>query len=49
MCVKGRMDDAFPLGDQNLVVFVEESIEKKTRVNDFIAVRWLAYMRTING
>jgi hypothetical protein len=27
--VKGRIDDAFPLGDQKLVVFVEESVEKK--------------------
>jgi len=27
--VKGRIDEAFPLGDQKLVVFVEESVEKK--------------------
>jgi hypothetical protein len=32
MGVKGRIDDAFPLGDQKLVVFVEGSVEKKTRV-----------------
>jgi len=29
MSVKGRIDDAFPLGDQKLMVFVEESVEKK--------------------
>jgi hypothetical protein len=28
--VKGRIEDAFSLGDQKLVVFVEESVEKKT-------------------
>jgi hypothetical protein len=28
--VKGRIDDAFALGDQKLVVFVEGSVEKKT-------------------
>jgi outer membrane protein assembly factor BamB len=27
--VKGKMDDAFALGDQKLVVFMEASIEKK--------------------
>ena len=27
--VKGRIDDAFALGDQKLLVFIEESIEKK--------------------
>ncbi|MGD0021215.1 MAG: hypothetical protein ABSC54_02825 [Smithellaceae bacterium] len=27
--VKGRIDDAFALGDQRLLVFIEESIEKK--------------------
>lgn len=27
--VKGRIDDAFPIGDQKLLVFMEESIEKK--------------------
>ena len=27
--VKGRIDDAFPLGDQKLVVFMEESVAKK--------------------
>jgi hypothetical protein len=27
--VKGRIDDAFPLGDQKLTVFVEESVEEK--------------------
>ncbi|OGP68134.1 MAG: hypothetical protein A2W27_07475 [Deltaproteobacteria bacterium RBG_16_44_11] len=29
--VKGRIDDAFTLGDQKLVVFREESIEKKDK------------------
>jgi hypothetical protein len=29
--VKGRIDDAFALGDQKLVVFREESIEKKDK------------------
>ncbi|MGC9976646.1 MAG: hypothetical protein ABSA46_09150 [Thermodesulfovibrionales bacterium] len=29
MSVKGRIDDAFPLGDQKLMVFVEESVERK--------------------
>jgi hypothetical protein len=29
--VKGKMDDAFALGDQKLVVFMEESIEKKDK------------------
>jgi hypothetical protein len=29
--VKGRIDDAFVLGDQKLVVFREESIEKKDK------------------
>ncbi len=29
--VKGRIDDAFALGDQKLVVFMEESIEKKDK------------------
>ena len=28
--VKGRIDDAFSLGDQKLVVFVEGSVEKKS-------------------
>ena len=27
--VKGKIDDAFTIGDQRLVVFVEESVEKK--------------------
>ena len=27
--VKGRIDDAFPLGDQKLTVFEEESVEEK--------------------
>jgi hypothetical protein len=27
--VKGRIDDAFPLGDQKLTVLVEESVEEK--------------------
>ena len=27
--VKGRIDNAFALGDQKLLVFIEESIEKK--------------------
>jgi len=31
MGVKGRIDDAFPMGDQKLVVFVEESIERKNK------------------
>ena len=26
--VKGRIDDAFPLGDQKLLIFVEESVEQ---------------------
>jgi hypothetical protein len=29
--VKGRINDAFALGDQRLLVFVEESIEKKEK------------------
>jgi hypothetical protein len=29
--VKGRIDDAFPLGDQKLVLFVEGSVAKKTK------------------
>jgi hypothetical protein len=29
--VKGRIDDAFSLGDQKLVVFVEGSVEKKVK------------------
>ncbi len=29
--VKGRVDDAFPLGDQKLVLFVEASVEKKSK------------------
>ena len=29
--VKGRIDDAFALGDQKLVVFMEASIEKKDK------------------
>lgn len=29
--VKGRIDDAFALGDQRLLVFIEESIEKKEK------------------
>ncbi len=29
MSVKGKIDDAFIIGDQKLVVFVEESVEKK--------------------
>lgn len=29
--VKGKIDDAFVLGDQKLVVFIEESIEKKDK------------------
>ena len=31
--VKGKIDDAFPLGDRKLVVFVELSAEKKDRKN----------------
>jgi hypothetical protein len=31
--VKGRIDDAFALGDQKLLVFIEESIEKKDKSN----------------
>jgi len=31
MSVKGRIDNDFPLGDQKLVVFVEESIERKNK------------------
>jgi flagellar basal body-associated protein FliL len=31
MGVTGRIDDAFPLGDQKLVVFMEGSAEKKTK------------------
>jgi hypothetical protein len=27
--VKGKIDEAFPIGDQKLLVFVEESIEEK--------------------
>jgi hypothetical protein len=27
--VKGKVDEAFPIGDQKLLIFVEESIEKK--------------------
>ncbi len=27
--VKGKIDDAFPIGDQKLLIFVEESFEKK--------------------
>jgi len=27
--VKGRIDEAFPIGDQKLMVFVEESVETK--------------------
>ena len=27
--VTGRIDEAFPIGDQKLLIFVEESIEKK--------------------
>ncbi len=27
--VKGRIDEAFPIGDQKLLIFVEESIEKR--------------------
>ncbi len=27
--VKGKTDEAFPIGDQKLLIFVEESIEKK--------------------
>ncbi len=27
--VKGRIDDLFPIGDQKLTVFVEESVEEK--------------------
>jgi hypothetical protein len=27
--VSGRIDEAFPIGDQKLLIFVEESIEKK--------------------
>ncbi len=27
--VKGRIDDAFPVGDQKLLVFVEESVAEK--------------------
>jgi hypothetical protein len=29
--VKGKIDDAFPLGDQKLVLFVEGSVAKKTK------------------
>ena len=29
MSVKGRIDEAFPIGDQKLVVFVEESLSEK--------------------
>ncbi len=29
--VKGRIDTAFPVGDQKLLVFVEESVEEKGR------------------
>lgn len=29
--VKGKTDEAFPIGDQKLLIFVEESIEKKDR------------------
>ncbi len=28
--VKGKIDDAFPIGDQKLLVFVEESVEEKS-------------------
>ena len=31
VAVKGRIDQAFPIGDQKLLVFVEESVEKKDR------------------
>jgi hypothetical protein len=31
MGVTGRIDDAFPVGDQKLVVFMEGSVEKKTK------------------
>ena len=31
--VKGKMDGAFAFGDQKLVVFMEESIEKKDKNN----------------
>ena len=27
--VKGKTDEAFPIGDQKLLIFVEESVEKK--------------------
>jgi hypothetical protein len=27
--VKGKIDEAFPIGDQKLLVFVEESVEEK--------------------
>ena len=27
--VKGKIDEVFPIGDQKLLIFVEESIEKK--------------------
>ena len=27
--IKGKIDEAFPIGDQKLLVFVEESIEEK--------------------
>lgn len=33
MNVKGKIDDAFPLGDRKLVVFVEVSAEKKDKKN----------------
>jgi hypothetical protein len=29
--VKGRIDETFPVGDQKLVVFLEESVEEKGR------------------
>ena len=29
LSVKGKTDEAFPIGDQKLLIFVEESIEKK--------------------
>jgi hypothetical protein len=29
--VRGKIDEAFPIGDQKLLVFVEESIEEKGR------------------
>jgi hypothetical protein len=31
MGAKGRIDDAFPLGDQKLMVFVENSTERKNK------------------